>query len=151
MCGRDKKPKKGCSYTEGPERLSQIALVADWLSGRTHDREGSHLLSPAALPSVPRFHTAKAPAVIRRLQNHHHLSRGLLCLPRFINGYFPAVMLSFRSGSCKMITLLRPEGAKQIFSSPRGSPSVKVCVRSGSFICTQDLCAVIAVLLMNKK
>lgn len=45
----------------GPAKPSQIAAVADWLCGR---RVGSHPLSPAMPPSMPRFHTARAPRYI---------------------------------------------------------------------------------------
>ena len=78
---------KGVAALRGPGRLSQIAVVADWLCGRAHDRVGSHPLSPAAPPSVPGFHTAKAATVIRSLQNHHHPhhhGRDLLPPPRFL-------------------------------------------------------------------
>ncbi len=64
-----------------------MAVVADWLCGRVHNRVGSHPLIPAVSPSVPALHTAKAQAVIRSLQNHRHQSRDLLSPPHFTNSY----------------------------------------------------------------
>lgn len=71
--------------------LGRTAIVADWLCGRVHDRVGSHPLSPAAPPSVPMFHTAKAQAVIKSLQNQHHQGKDLLSPSYFTNRFFAQV------------------------------------------------------------
>lgn len=70
-------PNKGVA-AERVLRDSVIAVVADWLCGRMDDRVGSHPLNPAAPPSVPRLHTAKAPAASVSLQNQQLVGRDLL-------------------------------------------------------------------------
>lgn len=74
--------------------------MADWLSGRMHDRVGSHPLSPTAPPCVPRFHTANAQAVIRSLQKSTTTSSAEICLLLrvVLMAPFPALntMVNFR-------------------------------------------------------